>query len=163
MSFNAKLPLFIAGLSQSYKKQPYNRQASPMVDSTGIHHCTLEPTTMTEIVQALASICFCHGLDISRAMAFAPPYWWISEWHLTEQTRTDMSAMFYKHRTVVVKISRHYGVGHISVPCRPLFLYTYWLLRVKNNVYCKTQNSSETAIFQSISLDCINSLLTCFL
>ena len=30
---------------------------------------------------------------------------------LNKQTRTEQSAMLYKHRTVDVKISRHYGVG----------------------------------------------------
>ena len=36
--------------------------------------------------------------------------------YLTEQTRTNMS-----QRCGVGKISKHYGVGHGSVPCRTLF------------------------------------------
>ena len=39
--------------------------------------------------------------------------------YLAEQTRTNMYTMVYKH-CEVGKISRHYSVGHGSVPCRPL-------------------------------------------
>ena len=39
-------------------------------------------------------VCFYHGPDLSRAMVMGPPCWKVTDLndHLTEQTRTDMSA-----------------------------------------------------------------------
>ena len=62
---------------------------------------------------------FYHGPDAGRAMVMWPPCW----------TRTNMSQSGQRRwmacsASVVEleKISKHYRVGHGSVPCRPLFL-----------------------------------------
>ena len=44
-----------------------------------------------------------------------------------KQTRTNMSALVWLCCcSIEEKISRHYGMGHGSVPCRPLFVLEYF-------------------------------------
>ena len=63
---------------------------------------------------------FTMALEVSLSMVMAPPFKEVTALYITEQTRINMSAMVCTHFGVV-KISRHYGAGHGSVPCRPLF------------------------------------------
>ena len=80
-----------------------------------------------------------HGSNASRAMVMWPPFWKVTDSPFNEQTRTNMSQprrrpgtaagddQHVLQRCGVGNISKHYGVGHGSVPCRPLFclLYTF--------------------------------------
>ena len=44
------------------------------------------------LVLSMLIRCFYHGPDVSRAMVMWPPIRVVTQWHLTEQTRTNMSA-----------------------------------------------------------------------
>ena len=80
--------------------------------------------------------CFYHGPNVSRAMVMWPPCWRVTDsLIIIEQTRTNMSQSGRRPGTAmnamkgmvckrcgVGKISKDYGVGHGSVPCRPSFL-----------------------------------------
>ena len=82
----------------------------------------------------MARIDFYHGPDGSRATVMWPPIQDVTDWyfHRTDKNKhvparpKAMNGMSCK-RCGVGKISKHYGVGHGSVPCRPLFLLNTYL------------------------------------
>ena len=76
------------------------------------------PSHPIPICSGLKIVYFNHGPVVSWSMVMAPPFTELTN-HLTSQTTKDISVMACKH-CGGGKISRHYGVGHRSVPCRPL-------------------------------------------